>query len=912
MVGSPYWSNASAGIDKMMQQGYDVHMNAQMRATQQFEKSIKTQKTQQDKFMRDSVREFKKALQETNALTDKEMRMGAKKSTAAIKDFLKGASDESAKGSKKFYQHFAVMFKEIRDSAKKHQLDIKNVMAESNKGSGGKNVFADLRDKTGGKLKGEIGEVVSELKSMVPALAAIGGAAAFVTTLFRKMTQLDDITHDLLVSTGGYHERVALLKSSLADLSNETKLSQEQLGRLANAYLDNGMSMNKLGEEMNQYLAISGKAVKIFQVSEQEASKYFKTLGEADTPFSSMAEDMDNTVRQMTSLGLTVRDVARSFTEANYAYDQYGGTLGKNVGEFKKGFMGMRSLFKSMNMDADQAAGSYNNLMGDINKRMAQSAFIGSSLGMSSDAAFRALSDPRKGTELRMRGGLQTVASLMGGQANTLGMDESKLTDAQYRSSQQRLSYAMSTAESMGYDPQMLKGTLGQFRNKMIAKGGTGQNIMGEIARFLPDMIKAQEENNPMRTLEETTKGIESTLSASVEEIGRRIDNSIAKIAAFAQDKLVPFFGVVTDFMTKAWPRFEAWVQDIYMWLDKKFGLTTGTGFAGSDAGKMATAVAGPNSLIGNFNKAVGIPSIDLTGNQMRQREAIARSGAKGVGKSDWDYLGAAFDQTMGGGSNVVDMKGYRNTKFHSDASKNAQIVAKVAREMGMDPATAVASMLQESRGNAEAAGDYGNFAGGKFHPMRKGAPGASATSHGLFQLHKGGKLGSLTPEQAHNPELNARYALKEMARLQKLHPSWSPGEVAAASQRPADQAGYAKSVNGLMGDARGLLGGGPQVVSLPLLGKNKGGKPKPGEVAGMMPPPPVAIQDSAANQAIANSPEVLDLMRRQAAALEKMNLNNDLEAKKRDQHMKEIKRGIATNNPGASKQAGMQARSAI
>ncbi|CAN0057236.1 unnamed protein product, partial [Phaeothamnion confervicola] len=69
-------------------------------------------------------------------------------------------------------------------------------------------------------------------------------------------------------------------------------------------------------------------------------------------------------------------------------------------------------------------------------------------------------------------------------------------------------------------------------------------------------------------------------------------------------------------------------------------------------------------------------------------------------------------------------------------------IVAEVARQKGVDPATAVASMLAESGGDARKLGDYN-----KHH---------QATSFGLFQLHKGGELGSLSPQQAFNPHTNA------------------------------------------------------------------------------------------------------------------------------------------------------------
>ncbi|MGH9439267.1 MAG: transglycosylase SLT domain-containing protein, partial [Terriglobia bacterium] len=78
----------------------------------------------------------------------------------------------------------------------------------------------------------------------------------------------------------------------------------------------------------------------------------------------------------------------------------------------------------------------------------------------------------------------------------------------------------------------------------------------------------------------------------------------------------------------------------------------------------------------------------------------------------------------------------------------NADIVAQVARSMGIDPNLAIATAYQESGLSNAAVGDNG-------------------TSFGLFQLHQGGELGSMSPAQATNPEANARVALSQFAQTQ-------------------------------------------------------------------------------------------------------------------------------------------------
>jgi hypothetical protein len=104
-------------------------------------------------------------------------------------------------------------------------------------------------------------------------------------------------------------------------------------------------------------------------------------------------------------------------------------------------------------------------------------------------------------------------------------------------------------------------------------------------------------------------------------------------------------------------------------------------------------------------------------------------------------------------------------------------VILDVSHSLGVDPYLAIATAQQESALNPRAVGDHG-------------------TSFGLFQLHEGGELGDLTEEQAFNPRTNATVALTEVAKVADAHPEWSPGHVAAAAQRPADQVDYANAVN--------------------------------------------------------------------------------------------------------------------
>ncbi len=116
---------------------------------------------------------------------------------------------------------------------------------------------------------------------------------------------------------------------------------------------------------------------------------------------------------------------------------------------------------------------------------------------------------------------------------------------------------------------------------------------------------------------------------------------------------------------------------------------------------------------------------------------------------------------------------------------ESARVVAQVAREMGVDPVVAVAAMLVESGGNPHAVGDNGH-------------------SFGLFQLNAHGELkqAHLNPEQAFDPVTNARVAL---SYFRHGH-SDNPGAMAAAAQRPANRADYARKVNSNMAEAAQMV----------------------------------------------------------------------------------------------------------
>lgn len=122
--------------------------------------------------------------------------------------------------------------------------------------------------------------------------------------------------------------------------------------------------------------------------------------------------------------------------------------------------------------------------------------------------------------------------------------------------------------------------------------------------------------------------------------------------------------------------------------------------------------------------------------------------------------------------------------KKKSAATTVGYAIADVARQLGIPLEVALAVGYHESGLNPTAIGDNG-------------------TSFGIYQLHEGGELGTMTRAQAFNVYKNAGRSLPIIAKVSSEHPSWTWGQKAAAAQRPADQGAYAAAVDSILTNYR-------------------------------------------------------------------------------------------------------------
>jgi hypothetical protein len=209
------------------------------------------------------------------------------------------------------------------------------------------------------------------------------------------------------------------------------------------------------------------------------------------------------------------------------------------------------------------------------------------------------------------------------------------------------------------------------------------------------------------------------------------------------------------------------WKQDI--------AGVKGLGQAAFNAAKLLGLIPDPNSTVNPpdlphpnalHRLARTVPflrTVDDAGIATDRAASAVWNAVSGGAKDLWQFLNAP----------VV------GTASAAEIQRTARSVVAQARNARVDPRLALAAAIHESGLNPTAIGDAGS-------------------SFGTYQLHRGGELGQLTPQQAYDAATNARVALAEFARVAQRHPGVSPGTIAALAQRPEYPAAYATDVDAL------------------------------------------------------------------------------------------------------------------
>jgi hypothetical protein len=180
---------------------------------------------------------------------------------------------------------------------------------------------------------------------------------------------------------------------------------------------------------------------------------------------------------------------------------------------------------------------------------------------------------------------------------------------------------------------------------------------------------------------------------------------------------------------------------------------------------------------------SAGFPDITVTPTQLRSA----------IQKELFDPLSSSSSAAVTAGLGLLQQQNLKLDQAQQEfvvtgaggSSDIRQIIISTASSLGVDPALALAIAQQESGLDPNAVGDGGS-------------------SIGLFQLNDQGEGYGMTVAERQDPRRNAQIALAMVAQVAAQHPDWSPGQIAAAAQRPADRAGYASAIDSLYGPIKG------------------------------------------------------------------------------------------------------------
>lgn len=512
---NPNWKkSASNEITDFMQSGIDVFENSQEKKVKAVEKSAKRVSSVIKAQLKEQAKQQKDHLHNIGDQVRKEHEQISKSEQA----WLSGLTKNLNAAFRLTQDHAKKLLGLGTEFQRKMPQGKNNIFGSFGEGAGvaGRSVV----QAAGNELK----EIAGYLKSMVPAITAIGGPALLLAGIFDRVFQTQKASSDLLKSSGGDFMGLTSFNLSLGRLSNNLRIDQDDLRELGKAFTEVGVPVSHLNTKVLEFIDASAGGIRMFGLSNDIAAKYTRTLAMQGMGMDAIKGHWDQITQQMFSFNGTVSDANDSIIEGIDAWEQYGAAVGANITGFQKGILETKGLFKSLNMDAKSASRVLGSVFGDMFKRRRQAAFLTSIGGGDPYATLNLLSDPsraKEATQLRMTRGLQLMQKMMGSDAQYLQGDFNSISD-QKKQAMVRLRYdlARKRLEGLDFDSAMMDGVLAQFRN-----------YKGSASSFIPDMMKMQGSGKPRASMQETLEELNKTMPEIISKLQRTLENMLSEMA---------------------------------------------------------------------------------------------------------------------------------------------------------------------------------------------------------------------------------------------------------------------------------------------------------------------------------------------------------------------------------------------
>lgn len=622
-------------------------------------------------------------------------------------------------------------------------------------------------------------DVGRELGKLAPAITAFGSLALAMKTIIDRIFELDQASVGMSKSFGGNLEASQHFIESLSEVVEATRLSKHTLIELGNAFQQAGIPIIGNTKNLHEYMTVAGNLNRILGTSFENLAKYTMTLKASGASAEDVFSTYDEMYQSMQRYQLTLADLNASMTEGDALWSSFGSVSGKTLDHLQKDILDTKGMFKAFNIDVKNTGSLLAGIWGDPKVQMRQAGLISSMMKMRGSAAYNEiLSNPKQAMQDLLQSSIKFMSSFPAAQ---MGKTFEQLQE-QFSSDQ--LSGILHTRQAL--------------MMKLSSQFGIPQDILSQAVSD----FTAFKQTNPRNGIDDWTgkRLLNSTLPGkpgSLQDALSAVNNSVEGTMAHLNNAFDEIIDNVAMLATKQLPALMKGVNSL---------------------------VDGMNILVRTFNPGQqmksltdGISSIMTPGVKNLQtgfgiaeavQHSIAPSSVKVTRRDPQSTARNLADPKISKSLSFVDSKElnvYRKAQglgtrgLHKDFMQNAAAALKAARSIGADPTAMIATMIQESGGNAKAAGDGGH-------------------SIGLFQLNDWGKGRGIARHVKEDPFQNALIAGKEFEILKRHHPTWSAGHIAAAAQRPQefidankknrsiDATGYARSVNAMIPFAQDIV----------------------------------------------------------------------------------------------------------
>jgi hypothetical protein len=622
------------------------------------------------------------------------------------------------------------------------------------------------------ELVDSIKEIASSVGRLAPAIAMFGSLALVVKMLVDRIFDLNKASTELSLTYGGNVHAANDFISGLEETISATNLTKEQLIDFGKSFQQAGIPIVGNTKQLHEFMTVAGNLHRVLGTGIDALAKYTRTLKQTGFSSDEIYDSYDAMYRMMQKFQLTLTDFNASMSEGDALWSQFGALAGKTLDKMQRDILDTKGMFRAFNVDIKNTGSLLAGIWGDPKTQMRQAGLIASMMKVRGSTAYNELiMNPKQGMQDLMKSAVRFMHSFpdlhMGENDQDLmtkyGSDQ--LTGI-LRSRQALLSHITNQFQ---VPQEMLSQALSDFAS---------------LKRQYPG--KGLDEWTGKRLLENTLPG----KTGSLAEAKAAMDKSIEGAMQRANNGILAIVDNVAMLVNTQLP---AIIGNINKIVDIAEGFASK--FKVSDISKGVGGVFAPG--IKNLTRPDFLNLRNIGQGTVKLQEKLPAPMIL--------HGGVQKESTNTSFIDSKELNKYRTAQglgirgLHANFMDNARDVLKAAKQLGADPATMIATMIQESGGNATIKGDGGH-------------------SHGLFQLNDWGKGHGLSLQYKQDAFNNAIVAGREMATLRRAHPEWSAGHVAAAAQRPmeyikANKAGlsiegtdYAKSVNAMIPFAQKIV----------------------------------------------------------------------------------------------------------